>query len=229
MVEITVVKIDSSLSKCMSLAIENVYANIGRQIYSSHINQYLRSIIWYEMETLNIIKEMKNEDIWSNIILRDHLLSRGCRRKESVINITIGDSKNIFSDLLSILEMDDEFLTSDKYINLRAHIISDNGLYLGHLYTWESDDILYVDAIRSSTENILDRSRGEGIKGIVAMLVDSSIKLARLVDMDTVVVREPYPITKHVLSSMGFDYNIFNVGTSISSKIPKYRLIILTE
>lgn len=233
MVEITIVRIDDCETKIVGLPIESVYNNIGRQMDTSHINQYLRSVCSYEKETLDVVRDMKNEDIWSNFILRDHLLAKGCRKKEPVINITIGYTQEILEDLRSIIDSDDDFLKKVKdYTNLRAHILTDDGMYVGHLYTWEYEDILFVDAIRSSTQNILDRSRGEGVKGVIAMLVDSCIKMARLVDVDVVRVRDPYSVTKHVLSTMDFNkgnHYSFPVERTIPPKVPKYRLIISAE
>ena len=229
MVEITIVKMDGETSRSSS-SIESIYTNIGRETEPHIINQYLRTICSYEMDTLSTIRD-NNDQIWSNFITRNYLLMKGYRKKERVINITIDYVSKILSDLKSILDMDTEFLTRiDIYTNIRAHILSHDGIYIGHLYTWESDDILYVDAIRSSIQNILDRSRGEGIKGVISLLVDSSIKIARLVDEDIVRVRDPYPITRHVLDTLGFDTDhTFPVERPIPSNSDKYRLIILIE
>lgn len=234
MVEIVTVKIDGMIDRSTT-PIETIYSTIGRQTESHILNRYLRTICSYEMETLNTIKDNDNEKVWSNFIIRDHLLASGARRKDKIINITIDYIHNVLNDLRSILEMDNDFLTRiDIYVNLRAHILSSDGIYMGHLYTWESDipnedSILYVDAIRSSISNILDRSRGEGLKGIILRLIDSSIKMARLVGSDIVKVRDPYPVTEHVLASMNFTKTSFPVERDIPNKMEKYRLIISPE
>lgn len=229
MVEIVTVKVDGSRS-ISNTNIETIYTTIARQTDAMIINLYLRTICKYEMETLDTIREIDNDSLWSNFIVRDHLLAKGCRKKEKVIGVTTDHTMLVLNDLRSILDMDSDFTKVDVYQNLRAHILTSDGIYLGHLYTWEDGDTLYVDAIRSSISNILDRSRGEGVRGILARLIDSSIKVARLVGLDTIRVRDPYSITKHVLSNMGFNTDhTFLVERDISTRIEKYRLIISAE
>src|SRR5579875_2320087 len=101
MIEITIARINGGDTKS-DLPIEVVYRYIGRQ---PDPIPSLRTIYGYEKRTLDTIKDStRDTDLWSNFILRDHLLARGCKRNQT-IHISMD---GVLTDLDSILDMDKE-------------------------------------------------------------------------------------------------------------------------
>jgi len=217
--------------------IREVYSTIGRLTDDSEIIRYLHDIVQYEKQAVELILYSFNtwydsRQMLSNFILRDFLSTFGINEQSSdqeikqvlAENISESNMRSIGA-LCGLLGLDAGY-TSNIYENPKIHILTYDGSYIGHVYSWEDILTIGVQGIRTSIRNILDRILGGGYRNVSPILIDSTVKLARLLGFRVVQVHEPYLVMEAVLASYGFDKTWrFRVANSPLINIAEYTLI----
>lgn len=120
--------------------------------------------------------------------------------------------------------------------NLRANVIVDSisGKYVGHIYSWFEkkgfSESLYAQGIRTSLLNTISRKFGHiQHKGISPILIDSLLKLARLLNLRLVTVVDPIGPMPGILKKLRFINHFggtnYNNVASDQLNVDKYNFI----
>lgn len=93
---------------------------------------------------------------------------------------------------------DQLLIKRDGYSDVQIHIVCQEEIYLGHVYTWKCRDTLYVQGIRSSLTNTLSLTPKRGIaRTLITYLISMS-------DNYILSIQKPLPTMIPILESYGF-------------------------
>lgn len=160
--------------------LEDSYLTIGS---SENKTYHLRRICSNEPRTIRQYKRGKFEEDplfqkYSNVILKTGI----------VASLSTGD----------VYDMDwDAFHPDNKY---NCVMLLKGDRYIGHVYCWESNDILKMQGIRSSIENLLSKE----VRGVAPLLVDQVIRFGKELGKSRIQVIEPIHKMPEILKSLGF-------------------------
>lgn len=237
------------------LNIETIYHTIGNQKDPAIIGSFLSRIVDYEFTTNDLITKLYKDiekdkllvdvgEVWNNFILCKFFSNLGYNNNTSTSII-----KEVFKKYFTyeffigvywmILNLDWSFI--NHIPNVQIHILSHNGKYLGHLYSWNDTEkryhtlneqpMLSTEAIRTSIENYLFKLINAGHGNVGLTLVDSTVIIAKESKFELIRVIHPLPIMRRILEKYGFrnfeihNY-IFDLQSDISTNTPKYNIEI---
>lgn len=240
--QVQVVKFNPEMFVSSGVAIENVYATIGNLRDQEQILRYLHDIVMFERATVASIISIRDiipprTNFKTNFILNDFISYFDPNGKNDPLNvlkmeISEGTMRNVRALKQTVLSLDGRY-AEPGYEDPKAHILTLDGRYLGHVYSWTNSPRIDVQGIRTSVWNILEQVKGFGYKGIAPILIDSAVQLARVSDCPRTAVVEPYPVMITILERYGFkpDYFrrswMFNVVNQSNIPIAAYELVVL--
>lgn len=192
--------------------IEEVYNTIGN-VDRSKILQYLHDIVLHEEKTINEILAIHHQRLVVNItnfILLEYISGLGLQMlnlKQVRTSICRSIPRTVIRNLntmLRVLGLDGGYIPP-LFRKPKVHILTLDGSYLGHVYSWEDKNSIGVQGIRISVRVVLSRLLGNRQPNLSQPLIKSTIALAQDLNYSQVKVEKPYPVMKPILAKEGFN------------------------
>ena len=197
-----------------------------------------KNLVALEKKTMIIIRAITTskgliEDV-KNLYLKERL---GDWRESILTNPTLkdfygrivaGDEFNLNYYALADVYMQDELTFEDLNIRINpsALILTLDGFYIGHIYTWLEGNSVQAIGIRSSIRNLLNRK----VKGITAIIIHALISLSQQMNLDKITVIYPIGLVPKLLQQYGFqidtlgDYVLHTPFSNVKIETPNYSL-----
>lgn len=195
------------------------------------LNKYVDLLLYYNWKREEKLIILRN-DITLNRLLEDLDINP---TDDELKNILTVKEKDAYFDVLGkdsgFLKPPSGLTEEEKIPNIRANVIVDSmtGKYIGHIYSWHtaSTGTLDVQGIRTSIINTINRKFGHiQYKGVSPIILDSLLKLARLLNLEVVGIIDPIGPMPDILRNLGFRQmpdDVYIMLSSTQLDVEKYN------